>query len=95
MEYRIGDMVYPTDIDFIRATIKYEPKIDLEDFVGVVIDADDWKEQFAVLWVSRNRTRKIVFDHISVDDYYTEWELTDKRGEYLDIVHDARIGMDE
>lgn len=95
MEYRIGDMVYPTDIDFIQKIIKYELNIDLEDFVGIVVDTDTWKEQFIVLWVNRNRTGKIVFDHISVNNWYWFNELTDARKEYLDIVHDAHIGMDE
>ena len=91
MKYRIGDRVYPTDIDFIENIMRYEHNsiLDIDDLVGVVVDCDDWKNRYFVVWLYYNRTRKIKFDHIHVDDYYTEAELTDDRKYFRDIVSDA------
>ena len=91
MNYRIGDRVYPIDIDFIQNIIRYEKDFDFHDIVGIVVDYNDFTEEHTVKWLSINRTRVIDFQHASRCDSWYYGDLTDNRNYFFDVVSDAEI----
>ena len=93
MNYRIGDRVYPIDIDFIQNIIRYEKDFDFHDIVGIVVYYDNFTEEHTVKWLNTNRTRIIDFQHVSRNNSWYYGEMTDSRKYFLDVVSDAKVGL--